>query len=411
MKQFKTVLKFELKGYFKNKIFLGTTMLFMVLIIGAMFLPQIAGYFKNNDSESGEKEVILVTSEDGELSQVLLSTLRQSLSGYEIISTDESGEEIGEKVQSGEVWGGIVFTSPTDYKYYVDNLSMYDSNTEVIDEALKNMRQIDAMIESGISQEEVEEILSVKSNHEVINMGKDQMQNFFYTYIMIFALYMVIMLYGQMVASNVATEKSSRAMELLVTSVSPTSMMFGKVIASCLAGFVQLFSIFGTAFICFSINKASWEGNMIITSMFGIPADLLVYMMIFFILGFFIYAFLYGAIGSTATRLEDINTTSTPLTLLFVGAFLVVMLSMSSGNVDNIAMKICSFVPFTSPMAMFTRIAMSTVPFYQILLSIVVLIASTVGVGFLSARIYRAGVLMYGNPPKLGTIIKAVFKS
>lgn len=78
--------------------------------------------------------------------------------------------------------------------------------------------------------------MSIQITGEVESLGKDQFQNFFYTYIMIFALYMVILLYGQMVATNVATEKSSRAMEVLITSAKPNSMMFGKVLASCIAG-------------------------------------------------------------------------------------------------------------------------------------------------------------------------------
>ncbi len=84
---------------------------------------------------------------------------------------------------------------------------------------------------------------------------------------------------------------------------------------------------------------------------------------------------------------------------------------MSSGNVDNAIMKICSYVPFTSPMAMFTRIAMSTVPVYEIAVSIVILIASVFGIGILSAKIYRVGVLLYGTTPKIGAIIKAVWKA
>ena len=131
-------------------------------------------------------------------------------------------------------------------------------------------------------------------------------------------------------------------------------------------------------------------------------------MLLFFVLGFLIYAFMFGAVGSTASKLEDINTSVMPLTMLFVVAFVVVMTSMSSGNVDNIVMKVCSFIPFTSPMSMFTRIAMSTVPWYEIVISIVILIASTIGIGVLAAKIYRVGVLLYGTPPKIGAIIKAV---
>ena len=81
---------------------------------------------------------------------------------------------------------------------------------------------------------------------------------------------------------------------------------------------------------------------------------------------------------------------------------------MSSGNVDNILMIVCSYIPFTSPMAMFTRIAMSTVPIYEIIISTVILVASLFGVGILSAKIYRVGVLLYGTKPKIGSIIKSI---
>jgi ABC-2 type transport system permease protein len=83
---------------------------------------------------------------------------------------------------------------------------------------------------------------------------------------------------------------------------------------------------------------------------------------------------------------------------------------MSSGSIDNIAMLVCSYIPFTSPMAMFTRICMSTVAWYEIAASIAILVASTIGIGVLSAKIYRVGVLLYGTRPKLSTVLKTVFK-
>lgn len=295
--------------------------------------------------------------------------------------------------------------------YYVDNLSIYDENMEIANGVLQNIYRVNAMLREGMTEEQVGEIMAVQITGEAASLGKDQMQNYWYTYIMIFALYMVILLYGQMVATNVATEKSSRAMEVLITSARPTSMMFGKVAASCLAGLIQLLAIFGSAIFFYSLNKEYWGENPIISSIFDMPPELLGYMLIFFVLGFLIYAFLYGAIGSTATKLEDINTSVMPLTFLFIIAFVVVVFSMSSGTVDNTAMRICSYVPFTSPMAMFTRIAMSTVPWYEITISIVILIGSVLGVGVLSAKIYRVGVLLYGTTPRLGSIIKAVWKA
>jgi ABC-2 type transport system permease protein len=286
---------------------------------------------------------------------------------------------------------------------------MQDMNTELATAVLQEVYRLNAMVHNGISPEIAGEIISVQIESNIEALGKDQMQNFFYTYIMIFALYMVIILYGQMVATNVATEKSSRAMEVLITSAKPTSMMFGKVLASCIAGFSQLVLVFGTAILLYNINKEALS-NPIIASVFDIPVELFIYLILFFVLGFLIYAFMYGAIGSTASKLEDINTSVMPITFLFIIAFMVVMFSMSNGTIDNTAMLICSYIPFTSPMAMFTRICMSTVAWYEIAASIVILIGSTVGIGILSAKIYRTGVLLYGTPPKIGTLIKTVLK-
>ena len=196
-------------------------------------------------------------------------------------------------------------------------------------------------------------------------------------------------------------------MELLITSANPTSMMFGKVLASCLAGLAQLTLVFGSAILFYNVNK-SQVSNPLIASLFDIPLELFVYMIVFFILGFLIYAFMFGAVGSTASKLEDINTSVMPITYLFIIAVVVVVTSLTGGTIDNTVMKVCSFIPFTSPMAMFTRIAMSTVPWYEIAASIVILMGSVAGVGVLSARIYRVGVLLYGNPPKLGKLIKSV---
>lgn len=438
MKQFGTIFKFELMNYLKNKVFVGVTVFLVAVMAAVMFFPGIMEVFDDEktqtaetenagmanggeeagtaaggeEGKSAETEGLMLFAADGlENAEVIREAFAASFTDYEVELTEEDVENIKEKVTSGEAECAFVMDSPTSYIYYVDNLSMYDMNMEIADEVLGNIYRINAMEMAGMSAEEAREALSVEITHETESLGKDQMQNFFYTYIMIFALYMVILLYGQMVATNVATEKSSRAMELLITSAKPVSMMFGKVIASCLAGFIQLLLVFGSAILFYNLNLDHWEGNMIVASIFDMPPDLLVYMLIFFVLGFFIYAFMFGAIGSTASKVEDINTSVMPVTLLFVAGFIIVMMSMSSGSIDSLLMRVCSYVPFASPMAMFTRIAMSTVPFYEIVISIAVLIASVAGIGVISAKIYRVGVLLYGTTPKIGSILKAIKKA
>lgn len=415
MKQFKTIFKFELFGYLKNKVFIGSTVVLVLLIAAVMFFPRVNMALKKDDSEqptdADNKKIMLVYSDENELSEAIIQIFSEVFPEYEVKLTNDDLDDIKKQITEEIAECAFVLHDFTSYTYYVNNFGLYDMKTALADEALQSLYRMSSMITHGMTPDEATAILSMPIEHTIEKLGKDQMQNFFYTYIMIFALYMVILLYGQMVATNVATEKSSKAMELLITSASPTSMMFGKVIASCLAGMLQLVAVFGSAFFFFNINKSYWTGNEIIESIFDMPLELLIYMLIFFVLGFFIYAFLYGAIGSTASKLEDINTSVMPITFMFIIAFMVVMFSMSSGNVDNTIMKICSFVPFTSPMAMFTRIAMSSVPIYEIAVSIVILIASVVGVGILSAKIYRIGVVLYGTPPKFTTILKTLKRS
>lgn len=422
MKQFKTILKFELQGYFKNKIFVGVTIFLVALIALIMFFPRITPLFSNGKNNTSDRSVMLISLDAGlitdnagahtaESSQNMTDVFASAFSDYDVRMAKGGIEDIKNEISSGKAKCAFVLHSLTSYTYYVENLSISDNNTSIADNVLQSVYQINAMTQNGLSLAEAEKILQIPIEHTTENLGKDQIQNFFYTYIMIFALYIVILLYGQMVATNVASEKSSRAMELLITSAKPASMMFGKVIASCIAGLLQLVCVFGSAFLFFKLNRGEWGDNQIINSIFNMPLDLLIYMLLFFVLGFFMYAFMFGAIGSTASKLEDINTSVMPVTLLFIAGFMVVIMSMAEGNVDSALMKVCSYLPFTSPMAMFTRIAMSTVPFYQIVISVAILVGSVIGVGILSAKIYRVGVLLYGTTPKIGAILKSVWKA
>ena len=412
MKQFGKILKFELTYYLKNKIFIGTTLLLVLVIAAVMCWPMYSGLFqKDETTDPADLPVMLVASQPGEDAALIENAFRQAFPGYVVRVSDAEDEELREAVISGEAGCAFVLESDDAFTYYVNNLSMYDTNAATAQSAMQRLYQTRALLASGMSPQDASAVMDVSIRATVTSLGKNQADNFFYTYVMIFALYMVIMLYGQMVATNVATEKSSRAMEVLITSARPTSMMFGKVLASCLAGFIQIAAVFGSALVLYHINRDYWAGNPLVQSLFNIPPELFAYMLIFFVLGFLIYAFLFGALGSTATKLEDINTSTMPLILLFVAAFIVSMMGMSSGNVDSTLMKVCSFVPFTSPMAMFTRIAMSTVPMHEILLSIAILVLSSTGIGVLAAKIYRVGVLLYGTTPKLGAILKAIRKA
>lgn len=419
MRQFGVIFSHELRTYLKNKVFVGITLVLVLIMAVVMFFPRIREAFDSRPepdiSQGGEAEV---PGEDEDLPVMYLGGVggneaveifSAGFPDYRIEPVEGSAEDLSQLVQEGLGECGFYLPSETEYVYYAQEVSLYDTNAQTAEALLKQVYQMKRMIEGGMTPETALEALQVQVTGEVVSLGSDQTQTFWYTYVMIFALYMAILLYGQMVATNVATEKSSRAMEVLITSAKPTSMMFGKVLASCVAGLLQLVVIFGSALVFYNLNSSYWGGSPMVAMLFDIPVSLLLYMVVFFVLGFLIYAFLFGAVGSTANKLEDINTSVMPISMLFVVAFIVVMSSMGSGNVDTLLMQVLSYVPFTSPMAMFTRIAMSTVPWYQVALSVAILAASVVGVGILSAKIYRVGVLMYGKPPKITELIRSLW--
>ena len=407
MKQFWNILKFEFGAYLKNKVFVGITLLLVVALGITLSFPRFTGMVSQKEETPVEKAVILLADNTVD-STITLSAFEKGMPEKRVLLTDKGVDELKALVDSGEISGAIVVTSPTKYTYIVKNITMYDDVRYRIDEIMATKYRMVRMAQIGVTPDVTNEILFPTIEGEMIQIGKDQAQNFFYTYVLIFALYMAILLYGQFVATSVATEKSSRAMELLITSAKPTNLMFGKVIGSGLAGLLQLTAIFGSSFIFFNLNKDYWGENDVVNSIFNMPLSIFLYALLFFVLGYFIYAFLYGAVGSLASKVEDINTSVMPITFLFIIAFFVVMFSMSSGNVDSTVMIVASYIPFTSPMAMFVRIAMGDVAPIEIVISVAVLLVSTIGIGYLSAKIYKIGVLLYGKPPKLSSIIKSL---
>ena len=412
MKQFFTVFKFEFKNYAKNKPFIIITALLVVVIGVVLSFPRIQQAMGPGNQEPSKKAVVAVQDKTGD-STAAISYFTAAMKDNEFKATDKSEEDIKKAVDSGEFESAILITAPLKYTHIVKNVGMYDESSAQINEILLAKYRADTLTKLGVSANDTQSILSAKveSNTVQTGNGKDQMQNFFYTYILIFALYMAILLYGQFVGSSVATEKSSRAMELLITSTNPKHLMFGKVLGAGCAGLMQFVLIFGSGFAFYNLNASYFKDNQIVQSIFNMPLSILLFAIMFFVLGFFIYAFMYGALGSLVSRMEELNTTIMPVTYLFIIAFMVVMFSMNSGNVDNVIMVVCSYIPFTSPMAMFVRIAMGNVATWEILVSVVILVGSTIGIGYLAAAIYRMGVLMYGKAPKPSEIIKMLQQS
>lgn len=409
MKQFFAVFEYEMGTYLKKRPFQIVTLLLMVLIAVGLTLPRFFASSEESSSTGLEGQFIAVVASDemGVTSEQLSAMLNQSLgAGEGEIFQPYSGtkEELMQDVEEGNYNDGLLFDSFLQYTRITGTVSLYDQFSAVLQEVLLQNYRAQAMAESGMSQEQVQQILSaqVQETLEQTESGKNQANSYLFTYLLIMLLYMAIIFYGQMVASSVATEKSSRAMELLITSARPSSLMFGKVFGAGCAGLLQFVLILGTAYGAYQINEPYYTGAMsVMKSLFNLPVETLLFALVCFVMGFFIYAFMFAALASLVSRLEDLSNVITPATMLFVVVFFIVIVALNTGEVDTPLMIACSYIPLTSPMAMFVRFTMGEVAVWEVTVSVVLMAAGAAALGYLGAAIYRVGVLMYGKPPKL----------
>ena len=412
MKQFLAVFEYELGTYLKKKPFQIVTILLMVLIAVGLTIPRFLSSSEEEPSTGLEGQNIAVMASDdmGMSSEQLAEMLNQSLGeGADVFQPYSGSEEaLMQDVESETYTDGLVFDSLLQYTRITGTVSLYDQFSSVLQQVLLQTYRAQAMTEGGMDQQQVQQVLSaqVQETVEQTEAGKNQANSYLFTYVLIMLLYMAIIFYGQMVASSVATEKSSRAMELLITSARPSSLMFGKVFGAGCAGLLQFVLILGTAYGAYQVNEPYYTGAMsVMKTLFNLPVETLLYALLFFVLGFFIYAFMFAALASLVSRLEDLSNVITPATMLFVVVFIVVIVALNTGEVDTPLMIACSYIPLTSPMAMFVRITMGNVAGWEIMISVVLMAAGAVALGYLGAAIYRVGVLMYGKPPKLSGLV------
>jgi ABC-2 type transport system permease protein len=263
-------------------------------------------------------------------------------------------------------------------------------------------------------QTEVKAVLSTTVAGEIKTVGGGEAQNnFWLAYVMLYVLFISIMMYCQFIVNSVISEKSSKTMELLVTSAKPIQLMFGKVLGVGFAAFTQIGAITLAAIVGFVFALGTWERNIPgfqdMLAQMNISVGLLVFFILFFVVGYFLYAFISAAMGSTASRVEDAGSVSTLPSMLAVLSFIVSMISMS--NIDAAYVKVLSFIPLFSPWIMFGRLCMASATFTEAAIAVVILIATVFFFGWLAAKIYRVGVMMYGKPLKLRAALKAAIRS
>ncbi|MDQ2663701.1 MAG: ABC transporter permease [Candidatus Eremiobacteraeota bacterium] len=231
-------------------------------------------------------------------------------------------------------------------------------------------------------------------------------------YLMLFILYILIVLNSQLIMSSIAEEKTSRIAELLVASVNPNALLWGKIAASATLALIQLamWAIVGALAgnnpaAAAAAASSSHSGGLEFSIGDVRPAELLGFI-VFFILAYLEMATLFAAVGSLINRTEDLGSISGPLFIPVIGGFMIGILGLAVP--DSPVVVAASFVPLVSPFVMFTRIVVSTVPAWQLALSIVLNILAVLAIAWIGARLYRVGMLLYGRTPKFSQILKVL---
>ena len=303
MKQFFNVLSFELSNYFKNKGYLITTILISILLIIGLSLPSIFDMSKliPKLSSSNSTEI----TEDKDKTNYALMDINNVIEDKAILENSfpnsnwiikNSKEEIEELINSNDAEAGFIVENLNKYSYLVENYGLNDNNQLLFENVLSTLNQIEYAKNNNLNFSELQSVINTSFESEVTILGKDSANNFFYVYIFVFAMYMMILLYGQLIAVSVTSEKSNRAIEVLVTSANSNSLIFGKVIGAALASFIQVAIILASGMLSYALNSKSWNG--ILDGVFKIPSNILLTFIIFGSVGYLFYSFIFGALGA-----------------------------------------------------------------------------------------------------------------
>lgn len=412
MTQLWTVIRFELNSYFKNKGYILATVLLAAVLGVGLCIPRFFGddddkkkdgVATSEEQGKEKKDSLLIYDEAGIIKDTAYLDKQYPGWTWKIVSDEKKLED---EVKADTAEAGFVVRNASTYDYVVNNSKMYDSNTEMFDEILSYYNRANYMNQNKIDVEKMEEVLNtpIVSNQKVL--GKDSVRSYAYTYILIFVIYFMIIFYGQMIAVSVTSEKSNRAIEVLITSSKPDYLIFGKVCAGAIASFLQIGIILGAGLVSYRANASVWSSKLtgMLGSIFDIPNSVLIVFAVFVVFGFLFYSFLYASLGALVSKTEDISKSVGPVMMVFIVGFMIAMFGLQEP--DGMLIRITSFIPFTASYMMIIRTAMGTVTVLELIISALILVASCVLTGIIGAKVYRFGTLHYGNPLKLRNVLK-----
>ena len=401
MKDILTVMKFTIKDMTKRKSFLISTLIILILIVIGFNVPNILKAIKGDATKD---KLLIVDNEN--IFEGNLEVLKNADLGYEIEIGQSNYDEIKQKINEENIDSAILIERQDNnikIRYIVKNTAMIENVPENIVSNINAIYTNMQISKLGLSPEQLQ---SITPNFEFLLEQTDEEKvngNIFAMMLMSLVLFYAIYFCAYQVSSSITTEKTSKIMETLVTSTSPTTIVLGKTLGIGIVGLLQMILIVGTALIS---AKTFLDGELLnsILDMSSITPYLGVVTVIYFILGYFAYALLYALTGSTVSKPEDIQSANTPVALLTViGFYLSYFTMMNPTSELNI---FASLFPISSPFCMPFRIMMGLASNVDVAISIAILVITILVIAKVAIRIYSNAILNYGTKMSFKDIVK-----
>jgi ABC-2 type transport system permease protein len=321
-------------------------------------------------------------------------------------TADAARAALTEKVKNKQL-DGFLWATPDAIKarkldFVTNDTSSFIENG-VLGQSVTDALRRSALKSNGLKEDDIDAALQPVDVEPRSPMGKDAPSPqvmFFATLGMVMVLYMTVLLYGINVMRSILEEKTSRIMEVMLSTASAKEMMAGKILGVGAVGLTQVAIWAGTSLVYAAGPLAA--GADLLKGV--VTVKLLVFFPVYFLLGYVLYSTLCAAVGSMVNSEQEAQQLQFVVMMPMILSIVVIMQIFQHPN-SQLAFW-GSMFPFTSPLVMFTRIAMQTPPWWQIAISIGLMVATIYGMVWLCGRIYRVGILMYGKKPTLPEIMK-----
>ena len=401
MRDIITVMKFTMKDMVKRKSFIISTLIILILIVIGFNIPNI---IKN--ITGGEQESKLLIVDDENIFEGNLEIIQQADLGYDIELGKATFDEIKAKIEKSEIDAAIIVEKQENdikIRYIVEDTTMMNGVPEDLIKSINTLYTKIQINKLGLTEAELESI----TPNFVFNLEQTADEkangNIFTMMLLSIVLFYAIYFCAYQVSSSITTEKTSKIMETLVTSTSPRTIVLGKTIGIGIVGLLQMILIIGTALIS---AKAFLDPELLnsVLDMSNITLYLGIITIIYFILGYAEYSLLYALTGSTVSKPEDINAANQPVALLAVIGFYLSYFTMM--NPTSSLNLFASLFPISSPFCMPFRIMMGIATVKDVIISIIILLATILIVAQIAIKIYSQAIINYGTKISFKDIIK-----